>query len=281
MTQATLQNSLSSSIVFVLLIAFGQLYQSDNTTIHIRHSSYPIFIGFAMVFTVFLPKEYFRTNDEKNTILAISELRKGNNAKTVPILGKSSLSKLYNYDSYPNLVLIGFLIQQNRYLEAQKIIQNINLDSGYMNFYKGLLSIQAGDTIKAITNFSRALCYMPSLVKCVEFQQLSPVIKTTILNSALDAINLNTSNHNAIKGTLLHYSGNYKKAEKYLKLALYKNHVLPIPYKLLGEEEKYKFLTYGAFHISSKNNPNKKNPKIIDLILHEYFPRYKIWYSIK
>lgn len=281
MTQATLQNSLSSSIIFVFLLALGQLYQSDNTTIHIRNSSYPIFIGFAIVFTVFMPIEYFRTNHEKNTISAISELRKGDDAKTVNMLKKFSFSELYKYDSYPNLVLIGVLIQQNRYLEAQKIINSINLDSGYIKFYKGLLSIQSGDTITAITNFSRALCSMPSLVKCAEFQQLNPVIKTTILNSAMDAINIDTSNHNAIKGALLHYSGNHKKAEKYLKLALYKNNVLPIPYKLLGEKEKYKFLAYGAFHISSKNNSNEKSPKIIDLILHEYSPRYKIWYSIK
>jgi tetratricopeptide (TPR) repeat protein len=231
-------------------------------------------------FAVVIPTDILRNNTEKNINLAISELRKNNYTVAGNYLS-SIIEECSGYDIYPRLLLVGIYLKQNLYCEAKEIINGIDSDSGYIEFYNGLLSIHDGDTESAIIYFSKALAKIPSLVKCDEFRQLNDAVRVASVNRAIDSEYLPNQNRDAVKGVLLHYVGFNNKAKTYLHSAINKNSALQIPNMLLGNNEKYNFLVYGAFRNPNQNSSFFRSPTILDLLLREYSFRFRNWYSIK
>ncbi|WP_289857331.1 O-antigen ligase family protein [uncultured Muribaculum sp.] len=279
-TQATVQNSLSGSMSLIYLLAISSSSCPNNKNKVGKYSILNILTAITVFFAVVIPTDILRNNTEKNINLAISELRKNNYTVAGNYLS-SIIEECSGYDIYPRLLLVGIYLKQNLYCEAKEIINGIDSDSGYIEFYNGLLSIHDGDTESAIIYFSKALAKIPSLVKCDEFRQLNDAVRVASVNRAIDSEYLPNQNRDAVKGVLLHYVGFNNKAKTYLHSAINKNSALQIPNMLLGNNEKYNFLVYGAFRNPNQNSSFFRSPTILDLLLREYSFRFRNWYSIK
>lgn len=279
LTQGTLHSSSVGSLLFIFLLAVSQSTQTTSQIRQQRNSLFNIVTGILVLISTLIPKDLFRTNVEKNIMAFISELHKGEYLLAENSIS-STLSELSNHDPYPRIILANIFIIQNRHTEAKTIIDEIGINSGYTEFLNGVICLHESDTIKAIAHLSNALYQVPSLATCIEYRQLDPMVKFSVLDKTLNALNCYDTTQEAMTGALLYYNGFKHEAQPHLKSAILRNSTLQLPYKLLGDNDKYEFLCHGALLLSHENKNNHIYPQLIELLLQEYSPRFRIWYSI-
>lgn len=82
-------------------------------------------------------------------------------------------------------------------------------------------------------------------------------------------------------GYIANWCGNQVKAKKYLKEAITSIPNLSTPWRLLGEEEKYRLLTLGAFQKEESSLPNELEMNEELLFTMRYETKFWNWYRCK
>lgn len=84
-------------------------------------------------------------------------------------------------------------------------------------------------------------------------------------------------------GYIAHWNGENEKAEKYLRQAVNILPNLSTPWRLLGEERKYRLLLFGAFRKNLFAMPLPEEPALTDelLLVSHYGVKFSDWYGCK
>lgn len=139
---------------------------------------------------------------------------------------------------------------------------------------------------KALAYWTNAILYTPrllSLQRTVELQQIDPLFYNSLKHQlcTLDTSKLSSPIDWAHYGYIMHWYGNQQVADIYLKKAVAVLPNLSTPWHLLGEERKYRLLSYGAFqkNISSISIPSEIEMTDKQLLFIAYKAKFKNWYG--
>lgn len=143
-----------------------------------------------------------------------------------------------------------------------------------------------GKKDKALAYWTDAILYTPRLLaikRIVELQQTDPLFYNSLKHQlyTLDTSKLSSPIDWACYGYIMHWYGNQPVAEIYLKKAVSVLPNLATPWQLLGQESKYRLLSYGAFqkNISSISVPSKIEMTDKQLLFKAYKAKFKNWYG--
>lgn len=143
-----------------------------------------------------------------------------------------------------------------------------------------------GDKEKALAYWTDAILYTPRLLaikRIVELQQTDPLFYNALKHqlSTLDTNKLSSPTDWARYGYIMHWYGNQSTANFYLKKAVAALPNLATPWRMLGEESKYRLLNYGAFqrNTSSISTPLEIEMTDKQLFFIAYKAKFTNWYG--
>lgn len=145
---------------------------------------------------------------------------------------------------------------------------------------------QLGKKEAALQSLVNAIRYMPRLLtrkRIQDLRQTDSVFYQTLRQnlSALRPLPENTPSDYARYGYIARWCGNQPLSDEYLRKAINDLPNLAIPWHLLGDDNKYRLLSYGAFRkdLLSTELPEMKAMTDESLLEMVYQPKFCNWYG--
>nr|WP_129730148.1 hypothetical protein [Parabacteroides goldsteinii] len=164
--------------------------------------------------------------------------------------------------------------------------QTFPLNSLYLSALSDIL-YQQGEKEAALQPLANAIRYTPRLLtgkRIRLLRQNDPVFYNTLQQhlSALTPSPEDSPTDYARLGYIAWWCGNQSVAEKYLRKAVEDLPNLATPWHLLGDDNKYRLLLYGAFQkdLLSTELPEEKEMSDKRLFNMFYQPKFRNWYGI-
>ena len=174
--------------------------------------------------------------------------------------------------------------------KARQIIEELATDYPKNSLYLSALSdilYQQGEKEAALQPLVNAIRYTPRLLtgkRIRLLRQNDPVFYNTLQQhlSALTPSPEDSPTDYARLGYIAWWCGNQSVAEKYLRKAVEDLPNLATPWHLLGDDNKYRLLLYGAFQkdLLSTELPEEKEMSDKRLFNMFYQPKFRNWYGI-
>ena len=199
--------------------------------------------------------------------------------------------RLQPKDVHLSYLLACLYIQQNKRADARCILKQLAEIYPHNSLYLSALSevcYQTGETNCALSYLTSAILYTPKLLdsdKITDLQQNDAGFYQDLckqLSVIVPTENFTPTDY-ARLGYIAYKLNHLSKAEIYLRKAVTLLPNLATPWRLLGEEEKYRLLNWGAFQTDLKEDfPNDKQEITQEgLFLSIYKIKYKVWYGIE
>lgn len=190
---------------------------------------------------------------------------------------------------------------QIRYMQARLYIDAANLDDAsailkelikaypknslYLSAFSEIL-YQKGKKEGALNVLIKAICYTPRLLtgrRIRDLQQTDPFFYHTLKQrlSALQPATNDTPIDYARYGYIAHWCGNQFIADIYLLKAVEDMPNLATPWHLLGDDNKYRLLQYGAFYKNLLSAELLPEQEMTDELLFkmQYQGKFQNWYG--
>ncbi len=180
-------------------------------------------------------------------------------------------------------------LHKNELERAMSLLQELTTDYPKNSFYLLTLSevyYQKGKKAEAVDPLVQAVRYMPRLLSgryMLRLQQTDmtfyQIVKGHI--GALRPVTDDTSIDYARYGYIARWCGNNEISDVFLRIAVSGLPNLATPWLLLGDEDKYRLLLYGAFHkdLLSTELPENKTVDEDEQFLLYYSPKFINWYG--
>lgn len=173
--------------------------------------------------------------------------------------------------------------------KARQIIEELATDYPKNSLYLSALSdilYQQGEKEAALQPLVNAIRYTPRLLtgkRIRLLRQNDPAFYNTLLErlSALSPTPEDIPTDYARYGYIARWCGNKSVSDEYLRKALNALPNLATPWHLLGDDNKYRLLLYGAFQkdLLSTKLPEEKEMSDEHLFNMFYQPRFRNWYG--
>lgn len=168
---------------------------------------------------------------------------------------------------------------------GEELVINYPKNSLYLSALSDIL-YQKGEKEKALDVLVNAIRYTPRLLtgrRIQDLQQTDSVFYHTLrqqLSALKPAIHAHPADY-ARYGYIARWCGNRSDAEIYLRKAVTDLPNLATPWHLLGEDNKYRLLLYGAFHknLLSAELPPDQEMSEERLFGRMYNPKFTTWYG--
>ena len=170
---------------------------------------------------------------------------------------------------------------------ANELAINYPKNSLYLSALSDIL-YQQGEKEAALQLLVSAICYTPRLLKgqrIQDLQQSDRVFYNSLQQhfSALAPSLEGTPADNARYGYIARWCGNDSIADQYLRKAISELPSLATPWHLLGDNDKYRLLLYGAFRKDLLSIKLPEEQEINDNLLFQatYGAKFENWYGYK
>lgn len=173
--------------------------------------------------------------------------------------------------------------------KARQIIEELATDYPKNSLYLSALSdilYQQGEKEAALQPLVNAIRYTPRLLtgkRIRLLRQNDPAFYNTLSErlSALTPTPEDSPTDYARYGYIARWCGNKSVSDEYLRKALNALPNLATPWHLLGDDNKYRLLLYGAFQkdLLSTKLPEEKEMSDEHLFNMFYQPRFRNWYG--
>lgn len=168
---------------------------------------------------------------------------------------------------------------------AEELATNYPNNSLYLTILSDVLYLQ-GNKEAALQPLVTAIRYTPRLLtgkRIRDLQQNNPVFYRSLMQrlSALILSPTDSPTDYARLGYIARWCGNLPVSEDYLRKAVEDLPNLSTPWRLLGEDNKYRLLFYGAFHKDLLSNELPEEKEISDDLLFKmaYQAKFRNWYG--
>lgn len=220
-------------------------------------------------------QSYRKTEDQKYLQAGEQTLEKAYHQQPEDIQIRYLLAKLYLYGKE----------SAKAYPIAKELATNYPKNSLYLSALSDAL-YQQGDKEAALHPLINAIRYTPRLLtglRIRDLQQTDSVFYNNLLQhiSKLEpAIEASPADY-ARYGYIARWCGNKSVSDEYLRKAIDELPNLAIPWYLLGDDNKYRLLSYGAFRkdLLSTELPEMKAMTDESLLEMVYQPKFCNWYG--
>lgn len=186
-------------------------------------------------------------------------------------------------------LLANLYVESGQLEKAHRVTEELANNHPRNSLYLSLLSdilYQQGEKRAALQSLVNAIRYMPRLLtgkRIRDLQQNDPVFFQT-LQQQLAALSVSPTDgpaDYAHLGYIIRWCGNQPVAEKHLRKAIEELPNLATPWHLLGDDHKYRLLSYGAFQkdLLSIELPEEKEMSDEFLFETSYQAKFKNWYG--
>ena len=168
---------------------------------------------------------------------------------------------------------------------AEELVTHYPKNSLYLSALSDVLYLQ-GEKEAALQPLVNAIRYMPRLLtgkRIRDLQQNDPVFFLALQQQLATLVPSPTDGpaDYARLGYITRWCGNQSVAEEYLRKAVEGMPNLATPWHLLGDDNKYRLLLFGAFQkdLSSTKLPEEKEMSDHLLLKNAYQPKFTNWYG--
>lgn len=179
-------------------------------------------------------------------------------------------------------------MRQNKYGEAYAVLKTLLLthpENGIYQFYMAETLRQMGMKEQTVECLVKAVMEVPVLLHSESMRKIkvnSPDIYQYMCANIIRQGSMKmTAKECARYGYVLNALGQLRKAAPYLRKAVMELPSLSVPWRLLGDSEKYELLSKGAFRGSSDKKKQQENRRLSDYDLLEigYKLKFSGWYG--
>ncbi|MBE6262786.1 MAG: O-antigen ligase family protein [Prevotella sp.] len=293
MSQSTLLHT--KCLCILILFLFAYINSLCNETINTRkYTPIAISIIYISVFYFIIHKGYNNGKDVSNDIktgIALLKIKKIDNTNLTYI--QNNLIKTYNKELFDPYIL--YIIAELE-IKQGKIINGLTLLSKLCNKYPqnaifafscGNAFMQLGKKSKAVAFWKKSIILYPRLLLCKECLNIKNKdymlfnnLKTELIKS-YHKMKKNRGKESAKWGFILNKLGEKEESIHLLQRSVVELPNLSVPWLILGDTQKYNFLTYGLL-INKKiyiKDSNFKSFSLYDLFKSTYQLRYATSYA--